>query len=196
MSSPSQGEFGILSLKLATCWYVFSISVNVMSTIAIITRLLWRRKEINDILGKEHSKAYTGIVAMLVESASLYSIFGIIFIGTYLRKNYVSEIVLPTLGNLEVSILHYRALADVLVKGICPLLIIYRVAIGRGWTQKTMRQVNSTISSIAFRDGEGRAGPGRAHWGPGLDLDLGPSSGPGQVGVRSGQDPGHRYLSK
>lgn len=75
---------------------------------------------------------------MLVESAAVYSIFGIIFIGTYFRRSPAGNLVLPFLGNLE---------------GICPIMIIYRVAIGRGWTHKTLRQVNSTVvSELRFNE--------------------------------------------
>lgn len=42
---------------------------------------------------------------MLVESAAIYSVFGIIFIGTYFRQNPVNNLVLPILGTLEVCTL-------------------------------------------------------------------------------------------
>jgi len=86
-------------------------------------------------LGADHGKVYTGVVAMLVESAVIYSVFGVIFIGTYFKQDPFNNIVLPILGTLE---------------GICPLLIIYRVAIGRGWTNETVQQMTSTIRSIQF----------------------------------------------
>ena len=99
----AQNALTPIILKLATSWYIFSITVNVMSTLAIIGRIVWIRKDIKGVLGKEHSRTYTGIVAMIIESASLYSIFGIIFVVAYLKENFFSEVVLPSLGNLEVS---------------------------------------------------------------------------------------------
>jgi len=127
----SEGVFGPLTLDLAICWYIFSVSVNVFATIAIVGRLLWKRRAINAILGKEHSKSYTGVVAMLIESAAMYSILGLIFIGCYFRQNPAGDLILPFLGNLE---------------GISPMMIIYRVAVGRGWSHKTLRHVNSTFA--------------------------------------------------
>jgi len=135
-ASPTQGVSGHLTLDLAICWYVFSVSINVLATLAIVGRLLWKRREINSILGKEYSRSYTGVVAMLVESAALYSVFGVIFIGCYFRGNPAGNLILPVLGNLE---------------GISPIMIIYRVAIGRGWTHKTLKQVNSTFAVSTMR---------------------------------------------
>jgi len=117
-----------LAIKFAICWYIFSVSINILATLAIVGRLLWKRKTIIALLGKEHSRIYTGVVSMFIESAAIYSVFGIIFIGSYFRQDPVNNIVLPILGTLE---------------GICPLLIIYRVANGRGWTNKTMQQVTT-----------------------------------------------------
>jgi hypothetical protein len=101
-ANPKQGVYGQLTIDFATCWFAFSISINAIATIAIVARLLWKRREIKSILGEEHSKAYTGVVAMLVESAAIYSIFGIIFISTYFRRSPASFLILPFLGNLEV----------------------------------------------------------------------------------------------
>jgi len=130
-ANPSQYLAGKLTIDFAICWYIFSVSVNVLSTIAILSRLLWKRKTITALLGKEHSRVYTGIVAMLIESAAIYSILGIIFIGNYFRQNAFGNLVLPALGNVE---------------GICPLMIIYRVANGRGWTTPAIKNFNSTIN--------------------------------------------------
>jgi hypothetical protein len=102
-ANPKQGVFGQLTIDFAICWYVFSISINVMATLAIVGRLLWKRRTINAILGQEHSKAYTGVVTMLVESAAIYSVVGIIFIATYFRRSNAGNLILPFLGNLEVS---------------------------------------------------------------------------------------------
>jgi len=130
------GVYGPLTTVFATCWFAFSISINIIGTLAIVSRLLWKRREINAILGEEYSKAYTGVVAMLVESAAMYSVLGIIFISTYIRRNAASVLILPFLGNLE---------------GICPTMIIYRIAIGRGWTHNTLQQVNTgMVTTLRF----------------------------------------------
>jgi hypothetical protein len=100
---PSQGVFGPLTLDFAICWYIFSISINVIATIAIVGRLLWKRRAINAVLGEKQSQSYTGPVAMLIESAAMYSIVGIIFIGCYFRQNPAGYVILPLLGTLEVS---------------------------------------------------------------------------------------------
>jgi hypothetical protein len=103
ISNPKQGETSALGIDFAICWYVLSVSINILSTFAIVGRLLWKRRTIITLLGKEHSKVYIGVAAMLVESAVLYSVFGVIFIGTYFKQNPVTNLVIPILGTLEVS---------------------------------------------------------------------------------------------
>ena len=92
-----------LSINLASCWYIFSVSINALGTIAIVGKLLWERKRIRECLGDSHSQVYTGVVTMLVESAAIYTVFGIIFIAAYFKQNPLNNLVLPTLGVLEVS---------------------------------------------------------------------------------------------
>jgi hypothetical protein len=54
-------------------------------------------------MGRKRARLYIGVVPIIVESAAIYSVFGIIFIGCYFRQNPVGGLILPTLGNLEAS---------------------------------------------------------------------------------------------
>lgn len=135
IARPQAGLTSKIFVELATVFYALSISLNVIGTIAIISRLVWKRRTIAAVLGREHSKVYTGVVAMLIESAAAYSVVGLIFIGLYFTRNVAYDLVIPFVGALE---------------GICPLVIIYRIAIGRGWTNQTNNQINTVLSSLEF----------------------------------------------
>jgi len=146
----TQGIFGQFTIDFAICWYVFSVSINVLATLFIVGRLLYKRRAINAILGSEFSKTYTGVVTMFVESAAVYSIVGLVFIGTYFRRSPAGNVVLPFLGNLG---------------GICPIMIIYRIAIGRGWTHKALRQVDTMDTSTLQPNSIGSKKLNYSSWG-------------------------------
>lgn len=55
-------------------------------------------------LGEEHGQMYTSISAMLIESAALYSAWGLIYLVTYARHDTFSTLLLPGLGQVQVSI--------------------------------------------------------------------------------------------
>ena len=41
-------------------------------------------------MGSEHAKLYTGVAAVIIESALPYSIFGLVFVIPYVRGNTVA----------------------------------------------------------------------------------------------------------
>jgi len=100
---PQAGLSSPLAIDFVTAFYALSVSINVLGTISIITRLLLKRRYIVAVLGREHSKVYTGVVAMLVESATAYSVIGLIFVGTFFTRNCLYHLVLPLVGELEVG---------------------------------------------------------------------------------------------
>jgi len=54
----------------------------------------------------------------------------------------LTSLILPFLGNLE---------------GICPLMIIYRVTSGRGWTPQTNEQLSTFIAAkVPIKDPDGQ----------------------------------------
>jgi len=144
IARPQEGLSSPIAIDFATAFYSFSVAINVLGTISIISRLIRKRKYITAVLGKEHSKVYTGVVAMLVESATAYSVVGLIFIGTFFTRNSLYRMVLPIVGELE---------------GICPLMIIYRITIGRGWTNQTMRQISTALPTMQFNPPTGTKPP-------------------------------------
>lgn len=75
--------FGVkLISDLGTAFWSISVSLNVISTLLIAGRLLWHQRSLRQI-GLQHSNQYTDIVAVLAESAALYSICGLIYIPLF-----------------------------------------------------------------------------------------------------------------
>ncbi|KAJ7074778.1 hypothetical protein C8F01DRAFT_1225195 [Mycena amicta] len=121
-----------LSIQFGTAYWSLSISLNILLTLLITGRIMLLRRRIRSSLGTQHTQKYFSAVAMLVESAALYAIVGLIFIITYARSSTVQNLIFPPLGQ---------------VQGIAPMLILARVAEGRAWSQSTVEATtaDSTI---------------------------------------------------
>jgi len=126
MTRPGASFWTAIAVRFGIAYWSLSVSLNIILTLTIAGRLLRVRKMIKDSLGDEHSRSYTSVTAMLVESAALYSIWGLVFIISYARNSAFQNLVLPPLGQ---------------VQGIAPLLIILRVARGHAWSRETMSRV-------------------------------------------------------
>lgn len=116
------------SANFAVAFWSLSIGLNMGLTLLIAGRLLVMRNRVREALGAEHSTAYTSTLSILIESAALYSICGLVFIILYARNSPVQNIVLPPLGQIQ---------------GIAPLLIIFRVGTGKAWGR---REVAATLA--------------------------------------------------
>ncbi|KAJ7055839.1 hypothetical protein C8F01DRAFT_1373345 [Mycena amicta] len=124
-----------LSIQFGTAYWSLSISLNILLTLLITGKILRLRRQIKGPLGSHHAERYFSVVAMLVESASLYSIVGLFFIITYARSSSVQNLIFPALGQ---------------VQAIAPMLILARAADGRAWSQTTVMTAttNTTLDTI------------------------------------------------
>jgi hypothetical protein len=75
----------MLVSDFGTAFWSISVSLNVISTLLIAGQLLWHQRSLRQA-GLQHSDQYTGIVAVLAESAALYSICGLIYIPLFARN--------------------------------------------------------------------------------------------------------------
>lgn len=115
MFTDSAVNFGLL-------YWSFSIALNVVVTAAIVTRLLIMRSRLASINGPKHAHLYVSISAMLIESASLYSITAIIFLVGYSLRDA----------------LQFAAEPVEVLQGVAPLMIILRVARGTAISDVTV----------------------------------------------------------
>lgn len=89
-------DFGVPYVSL-------TISLNIIVTALICGRLLSLRREIGKVLGPSHAKMYTSIIAILVESAALFTVFGIVYVIVYARKSQSSFALVQIWGDFCVS---------------------------------------------------------------------------------------------
>ncbi|KAI0310866.1 hypothetical protein OF83DRAFT_1069832 [Amylostereum chailletii] len=103
-----------------------TISLNILVTIAIVARLLLYRHRIMKTLGSQHTKHYTGIAAMIVESAAIYSSLAIVLLVTFAINSPIFNIFLQAVSQIQSS---------------ATLLIIFRVARGNAWSSDVNEQL-------------------------------------------------------
>lgn len=123
-------------------YFAISLSLNVLVTIAIVSRLMMYRRRISSVLGSSHGSQYTSVAAMVVESASVYSAFSIVFLVFLALNSPLSSIFLQSLCQVQIS---------------ATLLIIFRVASGKGWNSHS----RTTFTDIGT--GLGTSGSGSMH---------------------------------
>lgn len=94
--------------ELTPCitYLTLSFAVNLVFTAGVIWRLAYIRREIGDILGPDVARVYTSVVAMLIESASLYTVISFLAIIACARRILMQGALLPMLGQLQVCPLH------------------------------------------------------------------------------------------
>ncbi|GJE91766.1 hypothetical protein PsYK624_079170 [Phanerochaete sordida] len=113
------------SANMALTFWSTSVTLTCYCTLAIAARLLYMRHTVRALFGAHAQVPYLSLTAMLVESAALYAAFALAFLATYARGNPASFMLLAILGQ---------------VQSIAPLLIVLRVAQGRGWTAERVRE--------------------------------------------------------
>ena len=135
---------------------IFSTVVNIILALLIIHRLVHHKQYIQKVLGAEHGSTYSKVIAMCIESSALMVIFGSICIvlGS-LNENglFIPLLLFP--HTCVSGLKFYDACLRIFVRNVIlfqvipPLLIIYRVANGRGATT-TLRL--SEVGEIRFNN--------------------------------------------
>ena len=86
-------------------YYSISFSFNAILTLMIIARLVLHGRNIRNAMGTAAGALglHKAIITMLVESAALYAVTFLIFIGTWASSNPAQFIFLPALAQVQVS---------------------------------------------------------------------------------------------
>ncbi|KAF5354512.1 hypothetical protein D9757_013411 [Collybiopsis confluens] len=137
----SAGQKAIFTnLSLQTSFLALSCTYNLLFTILVSVRLLTVRHTVRKALSPEHAEPYMSITTTLVESASLYFVFDVIFLITFAVHSNVENLIL---------------LENSLIQGIAQLLIIIRVAEGREYddakrTKQMAEPTTTTHTRVRF----------------------------------------------
>ncbi|KAF8553512.1 hypothetical protein OG21DRAFT_1463955 [Imleria badia] len=148
-----------------------SLALNIILTIAIVLRLLTFRYRIISALGPKYGTQYTSIAAMIIESAALYSSVSITFLVLFGIGNPVSQVFIQSLNQFQT---------------IATLLIVFRVAQGKGWTEETATYVMTARRSDPLDSSKMRFAS------PGASLTL---AGSGEMKSISGEFQDRSYIS-
>ncbi|KAJ7716609.1 hypothetical protein B0H16DRAFT_1338877 [Mycena metata] len=108
-------------LSLAV-WIVLML-LPIWLTILIAGRILYHRQTMVNALGPEYATNYTGVSAIVIESALPFTIISIVLLGLFGTKNIAQNLFIPLLVQVEC---------------IAPEMIVLRVVLGRSWTATTM----------------------------------------------------------
>ncbi|KAH7919115.1 hypothetical protein BV22DRAFT_1023530 [Leucogyrophana mollusca] len=136
-----------------------SLALNILSTIAIVLRLLYYRYRVTSAFGSRHGSHYTSIAGVVVESAAIYSIFSVLFLVTFAINNPVSSIFMDALNPIQM---------------FAALLIILRVTHGHAWSQEKIIEGTTSdsipMSSFSMRRGRRQANIDLASTPPGITV--------------------------
>ncbi|KAJ7124760.1 hypothetical protein C8R43DRAFT_1135441 [Mycena crocata] len=127
---PGASFFSGDSVSFGVPYLWMTISLNLILTTLICGRLLSVRNRVRSILGEQYCQTYTGVVAVLLESALPFSVLGIVYVISYAR-------------NSPYSFAFLQVWADFCA--ISPQLIILRVATGKAWSKDTVASVSVLV---------------------------------------------------
>lgn len=143
-SVPWSPDPNMLYVHFCSVYWSFSVALNIVVTLLIVSRLMYMRYMLMKTMQQSEAGIYTSVAAMIIESAALYSIAAIIFLVGYAKQIPLQFAVEPveliqvrlSWSNIAVSL--STRLAH---QGVCPLMIILRVANGNAWSRETYRSV-------------------------------------------------------
>jgi len=134
---PGGNFFNGKTIDFGTPYYTLTIALNIIITTLICLRLFYFSRRIKHILGPDGAKTYTGIAAILIESAAPYSLVGLMFLIPYARQSGTAI-----------------AFGQVWAKMTClsPQLIILRVISGTAWGRDTLDRTR-TVGDVTDSSG-------------------------------------------
>ncbi|CCM05488.1 uncharacterized protein FIBRA_07709 [Fibroporia radiculosa] len=109
----------------ALSYYVTTLALNVIVTVMIATRIVLYRRRIRRTFGPHHYSSYSNVPAILIESASLYSLFALLFIVPLGLQSPLANVFMQSVSQVQI---------------VTALMIVFRVATGKAWTEGGERE--------------------------------------------------------
>ncbi|KAF8207225.1 hypothetical protein K438DRAFT_1815916 [Mycena galopus ATCC 62051] len=133
---PGNNFFHGITVNFTTPWLALTITFSIITTSMITFKLLAVTRSMRVDLDKERAEVYTGVIAILVESAAPFTLLGIAYLIVYVRVDPEA-----------------LALADIWGSfvALSPQMIILRVSMGAAWSKKTVTQYG-TNTAVVFTD--------------------------------------------
>ncbi|SJL17038.1 uncharacterized protein ARMOST_20579 [Armillaria ostoyae] len=89
ISSP-HSSLGEITIQAYVAYRSLSVTFNILVTSMMVVRLLLIRKRIRASLGPQYGRLYTGLAALMIESALPHTVVSILLIGLYRRWQILS----------------------------------------------------------------------------------------------------------
>lgn len=90
------------NIKVQLAYLCIAVGMNIIYTILVVGRLLSLRSQIKEVLGPEHAKTYTSIAAMVIESAAMYSVLGVLYIASFSKNSDLSNLIFLDISHVQV----------------------------------------------------------------------------------------------
>ncbi|EAU80985.2 hypothetical protein CC1G_03161 [Coprinopsis cinerea okayama7 len=115
-----------------SAWTLVSVAMNIMVTVLIVVRLTRARRDIERAMPGNDTRVYSGIIAIVIESATPVTVFGILFslmvLLMYRWETLYHQVTVAYAFETVFAMLYYSFCA------LSPQMIIFRVTTGRSWT--------------------------------------------------------------
>ncbi|KAF9030396.1 hypothetical protein BJ165DRAFT_1574820 [Panaeolus papilionaceus] len=121
------------TLELTIPYFSLSLSLNISLTLLISIRLFIIARSTRRLLGKKHSRLYTDIARMIIESSTPYAVVSGVLLALFMRGHPGARIVLPIYVQVQVA---------------TPTLIILRVCLSRA--RKAQPPPGAELGDITF----------------------------------------------
>lgn len=127
VGTPAQSPWLASGINFTIPYYAMSLALNILVTLLIVLRLLYHRHRITQAIGSGHGSQYTSLVAIIIESAAIYSSFALAFLVPFGLNSPVAQLFLQALS---------------LIQGLTTFLIIFRIAQGKGYSEEAVTNSN------------------------------------------------------
>lgn len=101
---PGESIYTNLSVSILVPYWSLGVANNIFMTLLITYRILSIRYRAHKALSPDHLKIYFSVSAVLIESAALYSTFGIIFVVFYATNSNYQGPIAGILDQVVVSV--------------------------------------------------------------------------------------------
>ncbi|KAJ7577888.1 hypothetical protein C8J56DRAFT_869333 [Mycena floridula] len=127
------------AVEFGTAYFSISLSLTVIVTLIIVSRLVYLQHGVSKALGNtsEYRDHHISAWTIILESSTMYSVVGFIFLVLYNKNNPASNIFTQLM---------------VQVMCISSELVILRVAIGSAWNAHTSEEITSLMLSSGPAD--------------------------------------------
>jgi len=102
-AQPSSSLIAATAVKFGIPYWSLSMALNIIVTMLIVGRLWYARQRIRKSMGEQHGRTYTGVAALVIESAAPYAIASFILVILYGIKDTGFILLLPTFPQVQVG---------------------------------------------------------------------------------------------